>query len=191
MLETQFKNLPIYAKEESEYKTFIKSEYEKTHVQGYEIKQTIEEVTSYHKFAKTQKTQTFIYPNYPGLTTFYAPLNTPMQIDKPGDIIEILDDASQLVPPPPPYPRVDTEQHASGKSPEQLFQEEQEEQQKYNLSDAEFIQNRNAEGGSKILDPARIITKYIGERNASKQKNGFGVAYYKNGNKMKVDGWTT
>ena len=180
LLETQFKNLPIYAKEESEYKTFIKSEYEKTHVQGYEIKQTIEEVTSYHKFAKIQKTQTFIYPNYPGLTTFYAPLNTPMQIDKPGDIIEILDDASKLIPPPPSYPRLSV---SGKKSSEQIFQEEQAEQQKYNLSDAEFIQNRNSESGSKILDPARIITKYIGERNAAKQKRGFGVAYYKNGNK--------
>ena len=181
LLETQFKDLPIYAKEESEYKTFIKTEYEKPHLQDYEIKQTIEEVTSYHKFAKIQKTQTFIYPNYPGLTTFYAPLNTPMRIDKPGDIIEILDDASKLIPPPPSYPRLSV---SGKKSSEQIFQEEQAEQQKYNLSDAEFIQNRNSESGSKILDPARIITKYIGERNPdNKAKNGYGVAYYKNGNK--------
>jgi len=182
LLETQFKDLPIYAKEESEYKTFIKHEYEL--YQSEYIEQTIKEVESYHKFAKTQKEQTFIYPNYPGLTTFYAPLNTPNKINNPDTVIEIIDDASKLIAPPPPYPRVDTELRASGKkSPEQLFQEEQEEQLKYNLSDAEFIQNRNAEGDRKIYDPARIITKYIGERNSNKDKDGYGVAYYKNGNK--------
>ena len=179
LLETQFKNLPIYAKEESEYKTFIKTDYEKMHVQGYEIKQTIEEVTSYHKFAKIQKTQTFIYPNYPGLTTFYAPLNTPIPFSEVLDI-EIIDDASQLVPPPPPYPRLSV---SGKKSSEQIFQEEQAEQQKYNLSDADFSPKTADKTTNKILDPARIITKYIGERNASKQKHGFGVAYYKNGNK--------
>jgi len=172
LLETQFKNLPIYASEESEYKTFIKTEYEKPHpLANYNIKQTIEEVTSYHKFAKTQKTQTFIYPNYPGLTTFYAPLNTPLPVQS-GEI-EILDDASKLIPPPPSYPRV---------GPEQIFQEEQEEQKKYNLSDADFSRKPTDKATNKILDPARIITKYIGDRNF-KQKTGYGVAYYKNGNK--------
>jgi len=176
LLETQFKDLPIYAKEESEYKAFIKTEYEKQHALGkdYKIKQTVEEVESYHKFAKTQKTQTFIYPNYPGLTTFYAPLNTPNKIDKLEEI-EIIDDASQLVPPPPPYPRV-------GEEP--LFQEEQEEQKKYNLSDADFSPKTADKATNKILDPARIITKYIGVRNPeNKHKTGYGVAYYKNGNK--------
>ena len=174
LLETQFKNLPIYASEESEYKTFIKSEYETSHSINYNIKQTIKEVTSYHKFAKTQKTQTFIYPNYPGLTTFYMPLNTPIPIDN-SDEIEILDDASKLIPPPPSYSRV---------GPEKIFQEEQEEQKKYNLSDAEFSSKPTDKATNKILDPARIITKYIGERNpADKAKTGYGVAYYKNGNK--------
>jgi hypothetical protein len=130
----------------------------------YDVNSDIEEVDARHKFSEKEKSQEYVYPKYPGLINFYMPLDTPNPINSPEEIT-IINETKDLTPPPPPYPRLN----------EEKMRKYVEEQTKYNLKDSDETKVKN------ILDPARIITKYIGEKNAEGKKHGQGIAYYKNG----------
>jgi len=177
-IENKLKMTSNYKSKESEYISLINSiipniidENNADHHDDpqsqidYDINSDIEEVDARHKFSEKEKSQEFVYPKYPGLINFYMPLDTPNPINSPEEIT-IINETKDLTPPPPPYPRLN----------EEKMRKYAEEQTKYNLKDSDETKVKN------ILDPARIITKYIGDKNEAGQKHGHGIAYYKNGN---------
>ena len=200
-LESKFINLREYQKAEEQYTKYIEkiyaeinNEYNQTQINNgntdnlYDIKTSITEVTNYRTIAKTQKKQSYIYPKYPrAISNIYLPLNNIIPIETPGAILTIKQNRYEIKPPPPPYSRVPPSDADLNKKREKeiaLITEQEQEQEQYNSSDnaEKKIKSKN-EKAQLILDPARIIIKYDGDRNETKMKDGHGVAYYKNGNK--------
>jgi hypothetical protein len=185
ILDDKIRNFGEYQKLEESYIEYNKAFYNKVEAifppYTYSISKNINQVKALRKFEEESKGRSFIYPDYSGITNFYSPLHEATEIEEESEIeaeIDIIIDPGALTPPPPQFPRLDDEYDIK-------METIKNKQYKNNLSDAQFDKEKQAkvESNDKILDPARIIIKYTGERGHDGKKNGYGVAYYKNGNK--------